>query len=1072
MKRIWSTLFLISTLMLTNQIVKADENPFVRFPALNEDGSKIAFNFQGDLWVKSLNEDATANRITIHEGYEMAPKWSPDGNQIAFSSDRYGNNDVYVIQANGSKPERLTYHSTGDVISDWVSDSELLFSTRRAYAQVEWDNEIYQVSVEGETPHRKMDALGTMATASPNQRYIAFVRGACRTAREAYKGPANKDIWVYDTQTDKYHQITQYEGNDFQPDWVGNNTLYFISSRNGRYNIFKAQLDNESMKVDGSPEAITEFSDEGIRYFDVSADGTTLAFEKGINIHTLSLNSGKSEKLNVTLPEDYRFPPVKHKTYRKGISEYAISPGGKYTGMVIRGELFLINNKKEKSKTIRLTNHSFRDQGIDFINDSTIIFVSDRDGQKDLYMLQSADPNEPDLYKTLRFQVDKILKSNENETNPVISPDGKKVTFVQGRGRLIVGEIDTDKKKITSQIALLDGWAQPSGLTWSPDSKWLAYSLPDLYFNSEIYIHAADDSKEPVNVSMHPKGDYSPYWSPDGTKLGFISERNNGDNDLWFAWLKKEDWQKTKDDWEEMEDEDENKNGPEKETSEKMEIDLENIHERLEQVTQLPGNEAELNISKDGKTFYFVNNRSGRQRFDAEQDLHSIQWDGKKMKRLTQGGQNPRGVMLDHKNKTLYMVKNGGLLAKFNTKKKKLQPVSIKAEMDINYKEELQQIFKEAWSTIENGFYDPDHHGKDWKALKKKYRPYAMKASTKRDFRDIFNEMLGQLNASHMGIYVKERAETEQEKTGLLGVEVAPHPEGAIIKHVIPNTPADKKFSKLKEGEIITLVDGQELDEKSNLYATLINKNDEEVYLEVMDHSGKKRSTSIRPANSVRQEQYKEWVEKRKKLTEKYSNGKLGYIHIQGMNWTSFERFQRELTASGYGKKGIVIDVRFNGGGWTTDYLMAVLDVTQHAYTVPRGATDNLKKDHPKFKKYYPYSERLPLAAWTKPTIAMCNQNSYSNAEIFSHAYKSLNLGTLVGQPTFGAVISTGGQGLIDNSYIRLPFRGWYVKESGMNMEHGPAVPDIKVENEPGSKAKDEDQQLKTAVEELLEQIE
>jgi Tol biopolymer transport system component len=1068
MKRLCITLFLFSTLFFSKQVF-ADENPFVRFPALNKDGSKIAFNYQGDIWVKALNKDANANRITIHEGYELAPHWSPDGNQIAFSSNRYGNNDIYVIQADGSKPKRLTYHSTNDLIGGWASDNDLIFSTRRAYAQVEWDNEIYQVSLKGETPHRKMDAVGLMATVSPNERYVAFVRGACRTAREDYTGPANKDIWVYDTKEDKYHQITNYKGNDFLPDWVGNNTLYFISSRNSRYNVFKIQLD-ENMKPSANPEAITEFKDEGIRHFDVSADGSKLAFEKGISIHTKDLkNEGKIRKLTVTLPEDYRFPPVKHKTYRKGIREYDVSPNGKYTGMVIRGELFLINNEKDKSKTVRLTNHPFRDQDVEFVNDSTIVFVSDREGQKDLYLLTSADPDETDLYETLRYQVDRITDNKENETNPVIAPNGKKIAYQKGRGTLIVGEINTDKKKITNKTTLLDGWAQPSGLTWSPDNKWLAYSLPDLYFNSEIYIHAADNSKEPVNVSMHPKGDYSPYWSPDGTKLGFISERNNGDRDLWFAWLKKEDWQKTRDDWEDMEDDEEN--GKEKD-SEEIEIDLEKIHERLEQVTQLPGNEAELNISKDGKTFYFVNNRSGRQRFDAEQDLHSIQWDGKKMKRLTQGGQNPRGMMLDHENSTLYMVKSGGVFAKFNTKKKKLKPVSIKAEMDINYKEELKQIFREGWSVIENGFYDPEHHGKDWEALKKKYKPYAMKASTKRDFRDIFNEMLGQLNASHMGIYGRDLAETEQERTGLLGLEVAPHPKGAVIKHIVPNTPADKKFSKLKKGEIITLVDGKELNINSNLYAQLINKNDEEVYLEVMDQEGNKRSVSIRPTNSIRQEKYREWVEERKKLTEKYSNGKLGYIHIQGMNWPSFERFQRELTASGYGKKGIVIDVRFNGGGWTTDYLMAVLDVTQHAYTVPRGATDNLDENHPKFKEYYPYSERLPLAAWTKPTIAMCNQNSYSNAEIFSHAYKSLDLGTLVGQPTFGAVISTGGQGLIDNSYIRLPFRGWYVKESEMNMEHGPAVPDIKVENKPGMKADNEDKQLKRAVEELLNQLE
>jgi C-terminal processing protease CtpA/Prc len=347
----------------------------------------------------------------------------------------------------------------------------------------------------------------------------------------------------------------------------------------------------------------------------------------------------------------------------------------------------------------------------------------------------------------------------------------------------------------------------------------------------------------------------------------------------------------------------------------------------------------------------------------------------------------------------------------------------------------------------------------------------ALSASTKHDFRDMFNIMLGQLNASHMGLYGRDMAETENEKTGLLGVEVVPHENGALIKHIIPNSPADKEFSKLHEGEIITNINGEQIGADDNLYAHLINKAEKELYLKVIDEQGNERKVTIRPTNSLRREKYKEWTEERKELTEEYSNGRLGYIHIQAMNWSSFERFERELMASGHGKEGIVIDVRFNGGGWTTDYLMTVLNVRQHAYTIPRGATDNLQKNHKKYTEYYPFSERLPLSAWTKPSIAMCNQNSYSNAEIFSHAYKTLDMGTLVGIPTFGAVISTGGTGMIDNSYLRLPYRAWYVKETRENMENGPAVPDIIIDNKPDSKAENRDEQLKKAVNVLLKQI-
>jgi C-terminal processing protease CtpA/Prc len=271
-------------------------------------------------------------------------------------------------------------------------------------------------------------------------------------------------------------------------------------------------------------------------------------------------------------------------------------------------------------------------------------------------------------------------------------------------------------------------------------------------------------------------------------------------------------------------------------------------------------------------------------------------------------------------------------------------------------------------------------------------------------------------------------------------------------------------------GDIIVSIDRVRIESDSNVFALLADTVDTEALLEIQREREVFESI-VWPTGSLSSENYDAWVEGRRELVEDYSGGRLGYLHIRAMGWESFERFETELVAAGYGKEGIVIDVRYNGGGWTTDYLMAVLNVKQHSYTVPRGATENLDTEHPKFKNTYPFSERLPLAYSTKPSIALCNQNSYSNAEIFSHAYKALELGTLVGQPTFGAVISTGSYSLVDGSYVRRPFRGWFVKESEMGMEHNPAVPDILVENPPAYKTKKVDPQLKRAVEELIRQI-
>ncbi|MDZ7846432.1 MAG: S41 family peptidase [Owenweeksia sp.] len=693
-----------------------------------------------------------------------------------------------------------------------------------------------------------------------------------------------------------------------------------------------------------------------------------------------------------------------------------------------------------------------------------------------------SDTSKPMLHNSLKRELIKLTKTEANEQDPLVSPDGKKILFRRGRGQLVVANISAEGT-LSKERNLRDGWATPSGLQWSPDSRYLAYSLSDLNFNSEVYIHPVDTAGQAINVSMHPRGDYSPYWSKDGSKLGFLSSRNDGDMDVWFVWLRQEDWLKTKADREEgyyfndpipkpkkaasdttqtKERAEEDEEG--KDDNENLKIDFENIYDRIEQVTSLPGDERRLVIGHKGETFYFT----GTSNVASGSDLYQVQYDGSEIKALTSGGTNPNGLRLAPDGKSIYYLKSGKIYNLY-LKNQKKTGYSHKAVMTVTREEERQQIFEEAWSALNEGFYDPNFHGHSWQQLKEKYEPWAMAASTSQDFRDMFNLMLGELNASHMGIYGSDPEELQRERTGLLGAELKPsEEEGVLVTHVVPNTPADRPKSKLRKGDRILMIDGNRLENGVNIFQYLQHKVGDQVLLKVADGDGKERELVIRPDGSIRKELYEEWVKQRQELTDEYSNGRLGYIHIQGMNKPSFERFERELMASGQGKEGIVIDVRFNGGGWTTDYLMAVLTVRQHAYTIPRGAAANLKRKKQIFREYYPYSERLPLSSWVRPSVALCNQSSYSNAEIFSHAFKNLDIGNLVGMPTFGAVISTGGQRLLDGSFVRMPFRGWYVKATDENMENGPAIPDVIVENAPAEKTQDNDTQLKSAVDILL----
>ncbi len=1051
---------LVFVAMLLHTGLLVGQNPLLRYPDLHPEGKAIAFAFQGDIWTMEIPE-GTPRRLTVHAAYESHPMWARDGQQLAFVSDRFGNGDIFVMPATGGTATRLTYHDTNDMLGGWTAQNEVIFETNRSYKAVEWDQEIHTVSAAGGTPTRLLNAFGYMPKVSPSGRFVAFVQGACRVQREAYRGPAHKDIWLFDTQKQSYQRLTTDEGQDINPAWGKDDTeLFFLSAKTGRYNVYRLTLGRDG-KPNQDPQAITAFTDFGIRH--LSAAAGKLLFERADKLYLMPDTGGQATPLAITIQTDQRFDNQTQKTFSADAEAYDIAPNGKLAAMEVHGEIFVKRNHKDHPRAVNRSEHPYRDRSVVWLNDSTILFVSDRSGNYELYLGRSSDPSQSDLFKTLKTDLQTLTKTAEDEGNPVVSPDGKKIAFTRGSGTLIVADISSEGA-LTNEKKLQEGWALPQGIAWSPDSKWLAYSFPDLDFNYEIYIHAADNSRPPVNVSMHPRRDSQPAWSRDGKKLAFVSSCNNGDDDIWFVWLQKADAQKTKRDWEESEQDQTNKADKKDKADQipQVKIDFTDIHDRLVQVTSMSGEESEPVFSQDGQQIFFTSESNTQK----ERALYQIKWDGSQIKELAGGG--PAALSLSRDGKSLYFVQKGKL-SKLEIASSKTEAMPHQARMTIDHAHEMEQIFEEAWKTIRERFYDPQFHGRDWEALKKQYKPLAMNASTKKDFQDMFNLMLGQLNASHMGMYNGEpEAQLQRQRIGYLGIETIPAKNGREVIYVIPETPADKMDSKINIGETIVSIDGTALTQGVNLYQLLLDKVDEEILLEIADKKGKRREVVIRPVASIREEKYAAWVKEKRQLVDRYSNGKLGYIHIQGMNWPSFERFERELTASGSGKEGLVIDVRYNGGGWTTDYLMTVLTVRQHAYTIPRGAAQDLNAEHPRFAAHYPYGERLPFSAWTKPTVALCNPNSYSNAEIFSHAYKGLGLGKLIGKPTFGAVISTGGTRLLDGALLRLPFRAWYAKATQENMELGPAVPDIEVDDLPDGRAQNEDPQLQRAVEELL----
>jgi tricorn protease len=1066
--RLHTPVAILINLLIAATLVAADA-PLPRHPAPSPDASQIAFSWQGDLWLVPAT-GGDARRITAHPADERHPVWSRDGRLIAFASDRHGNADVFVVPVDGSAPPtRLTFASVTDIPCGFTPDGRaVLFTSNRAMG-IRWMPQLWTVPVTGGTPAMLQDAFAEQAVYSPDGETLAMVRGATKWTRRGYRGSANRDIWLT-TGEDDYRRLTDFDGDDDNPSWLDAETLAFLSSRNGRKNVFELDI------ATGAVTALTDHQGSAVRFPKSSTDGSLIAYEFEDGIWTVSPADGVPARLSIEVPADLVVNAVERRTESDGASDLTVSPDGKLAAFVVHGDLFVtdIVSKEDqeiaKPPTVRLTTTPEREQQPRWAPDgNSLVFVSTRNGNFDLFSITRADEDVA-WTDSFEFTTKPIATGPENEQDPRFSPDGELIAFVRGKGQLVVAHAQGG-----NEIVLNDHFYPPT-FNWSPDGRWIAYASEDQHANSEIFIVPASGG-EPYNVSRHPDFDENPVWSPDGKRLVWGSHRHDNSFDVWAVWLTEADHERTAAEWlkvwrddAEAEDEDDasaDEGDDEDETDApdlpETVIEFDRLWQRPVKLTTLNGDEYPVVVGPDGKRIFLVGEA------EDETDLFSIRFDGDDLERLTEGDTSPDSVQLI-KDKTLFFLDGDGTVNRIGLDGSDEDPIPFKARYEFDRRVERGVIFDEAWAALNDHFYDPGFHGADWAAIHDTYRPWAVEASCDADFTDVVNLMLGELNASHMGYYPTGRGDSsEGDKTGWIGAVFDPAAggPGLLVTEVLPDSPAANAEVGIKAGERLLAVNGHKIESNSNIYDLFVDTIEERVPITVRSPDGSTRSVILRPISypSHRQLRYEEWVRQRRRIVEEVSDGRIGYLHIQGMSAPSFEVFERDLFAAADGKEGLIIDVRSNGGGWTTDYLMAVLTVRRHAFTVPRDGDPSVKS--------YPTSERLPVAAFTRPAAALCNEDSYSNAEIFSWAFQTLERGPLIGSPTFGAVISTGGMELINGGLVRLPGRGWYVAGSGINMEKQGAQPDVVVWQPPAEDSSATvDTQLVTAVEVRLDGIE
>lgn len=1002
---------------------------FARTPDISPDGQFVAFTYLGDIWVVPTI-GGVARHVTMHEKHEQYPVFSPDGKHLAFSSNRHGSYDVFVVPVQGGRPTRLTFDSADDLVTGWSPDGQHVLFTSSRGTDFPLRAEVYKVPMKGGRAVAITQHEGREGVFSPKGDQIAYVRGPGTWYRKGYRGSANDDIWICQADGSDPKQITHFNGQDHSPSWSPDGKfIYYVSEHHGTpANIVRLPLNDPK----GDPEQLTFHKDEGVRRARLSGNGKWLVYECGPDLWVLCLKDGTSRKLAIEVNADDKTNLEKVVTFTSDATQFALSNDERHIVFVVHGELFLMKSSGGTAK--RLTDNPAYDHGPVWSPDGKqIVFLSDRGGHEDIYLLESDDTDHAELHLANHFKVKQLTKTPESEEGVNFSPDGKRISFVR-TGQLITMKPDgTDEKILVKDGMVID-------YEWSPDSQWLCYARMDGSFATELFIipsTGATVADPPRNVTRFATYNAGVTWSRTGNQLAFISQRRRDSMSLCVLALQKG-------------------SAPGVAAGGK-DIDWDDIHLRVRQPATM--DMMECVISHDG-SHVACSGKDG--------DLWIVAADGSLTQRITTGNLRPTQIQWTRGFSGLLFFRDKyGNIRRASTLGagglgQTSSVVPFQAKMTVRQEETFNEIFEMGWRALHDQFYDPAFHGANWNKIREKYRPLVKHCVMKEDLYVLISLMLGELNASHLGISGK--ISTPEEYTADLGLIFDPTHRGAGLKiaEIVKRGPADKRGLNLKPGDIVLSIDGMELTEALDTARALNDKAGSVVTLQVTANPADKkakRRVDIVPSSRpvVADLMYERWTEKNAQRVAELSKGKLGYIHIPSMNQEGLDRFVRSLYSDNFDKEAIVLDVRFNGGGNTHDQILNYLGGKEHTYFVQRSGN---------FGAVINFNDRK----WSKPLVVLINNRSYSDAEIFPHAFRTLGMGKLVGQPTGGYVIGTRSVMLIDGSRFLTPRTG-VVTLKGVNMEKEGVMPDYMVDIHPSDLAHGLDPQLEKAVEVLQQEV-
>lgn len=1056
--------------------------------AISPDAKSILFTYKGDIYKVSA-QGGTAVPLTVNAAWEGHPVWSHDGKHIAFASDRNGNLDVYVMSANGGEATRLTYMSSNDVPADFTADGKAVTfsSTRMDSAESSLFprsslSELYNVRLTGGTPEMVLTTPAEQAKWNDKGDKLVYREEKALESdlRKHDTSAFAHDIWVYDTKSGKHTQLTTWEGGDQNPVWGREGTVFYTSDKgDSTFNVW--QLDPK----DGRDEQITNFKQHPVRSLTRSENGT-LAFVHHGSVYTAK-GKGRVGKVDINIATDGHGRMGETINVSSDVSEFAVSPSGKEIAFVARGEVFVTSAEFKTTK--RITDTPAQERSVDFTPDGKkIVFAAERDGKWRLVEASLANEDEKYFFASTLVNEKVIYEGDREAFQPKYSPDGKKVAFLANRDTLKVLTLETGDVKEVLGDAYNYSYADGDiNFAWSPDSNWLTvdFIARKRIFVTNVAIVPADGSSGPIDVSLSGYQDGAPRWHSKGAviwasaRYGMRSHGSWGRQyDVMAAFLnqdaydrftmskeeyelmkeleedKKKEEEKAKKDEAKKEGDDATDKTDEKKEEKKPEpikIEWDGMQDRTVRLTAHSSDIADMVLTKEADKLYYLS------RFEGGYDLWVQDFREGSTKLLLKMNARNASIELSEDEKSAFVLADGSISKlSLNGDKASKKPVSLSASMVLDADAERAYFFEHIWRQVKEKFYNPNMHGVDWDGMKAEYQAKLPSIGNNRDFARMMEEMLGELNASHTGAYYRGHVNGGDDTAALGLIFDMSDTSGALtIKEVLDRSPLEKANSKVKAGMKLVAIDGTELGKDVNFASLLNHKAGERVRLTIMGEDGETFDEVTKPI-SRRQEGellYDRWVKSRRDYVEKISGGKVGYVHVRAMNDASYRTVYSDLLGRNFEKQAVVVDTRWNGGGWLHNDLAKLLSGKQYLQMKVRG--DRVFAGD-------------PLDQWTKPSVVVMGEGNYSDAHAFPYTYKALDIGELVGMPVPGTMTAVWWETLHSGDVtFGIPQVG-QIDADGNYLENQQLEPDHKVKNLPEDSAAGRDPQLDKAVEVML----